>query len=631
MTTTYGLQVFDASGIKQLDSTTDIGGRVYLGRVDFSALNRQVGDVIVSDIYPVEKKEDLFVYVASEGPFTYTIQTILINSTSRAQIVATVTRGVSAEGDAIGDRLILLVFAKKAKPFTSINNYGLYITNPNSELVLTDKALIPTFLERVTPNPFYGSNTIYQYFGFNNYRRILFAHTVNLSQATNKDRLIFMTIPDITIPGTTDKLDVWYWVDSFADGLTNESSITVYVDSPAEKYFEPDPASETKWIAYGPTKAYPLPQIYVFALDYLPSSGQTYGLQIKNSTGGITFDSGLKHLNIDAYIPNLTFTDTKTAVSGFTQSETKAIVIPKYAERRSSQQGADTWIVGYAGAFQRDGSTLYTKLIPYSLEVIPGPPPPPPPTLPITVSSSTPSVVLENLTAVIPFKPVTAANGTTPYTYSISPEVPAGLFFDTGTGYINGTPTTLQGATQYTVTVAGGTSGSATFTIEIKQTVTEVAVVNDETVYGCPDPMEPILISPGISIPAQDLKIGHLVWTRGENDILFNYHRVKNKEYTQQEKILIKFVSGLELIVSDSHMFWYQGRYLSTSWLVPNTELQRVGSGTEVIKEKISLGIGTVVKIEIEYAHTYVVNGFLSHNVKIYEGLDRPGGFTAWQ
>ena len=56
--------------------------------------------------------------------------------------------------------------------------------------------------------------------------------------------------------------------------------------------------------------------------------------------------------------------------------------------------------------------------------------------------------------------------------YSISPDLPTGLSFNSSTGYISGTPTALSPATSYTVTAsnAGGTS-IATFTLEVSSTV----------------------------------------------------------------------------------------------------------------------------------------------------------------
>jgi hypothetical protein len=62
-----------------------------------------------------------------------------------------------------------------------------------------------------------------------------------------------------------------------------------------------------------------------------------------------------------------------------------------------------------------------------------------------------------------------SSTGGTIASYSISPAAPAGLTFSTSTGLLSGTPTTVAGATAYTIT-ATNASGSATrtFTLAVK-------------------------------------------------------------------------------------------------------------------------------------------------------------------
>jgi hypothetical protein len=68
-------------------------------------------------------------------------------------------------------------------------------------------------------------------------------------------------------------------------------------------------------------------------------------------------------------------------------------------------------------------------------------------------------------------------DGGNPQSYSVSPALPAGLSLDTTTGVISGTPTTLQSATNYTVTATNGTGSSAS-TLSIA-----VVVPGTSTIY----------------------------------------------------------------------------------------------------------------------------------------------------
>ncbi len=60
-------------------------------------------------------------------------------------------------------------------------------------------------------------------------------------------------------------------------------------------------------------------------------------------------------------------------------------------------------------------------------------------------------------TAITPTTAFTPAGLTAPITYSVSPDLPAGLTLDTSTGVISGTPTAEQSALTYTITADDGT------------------------------------------------------------------------------------------------------------------------------------------------------------------------------
>jgi|GEM_PF-1341783 len=65
--------------------------------------------------------------------------------------------------------------------------------------------------------------------------------------------------------------------------------------------------------------------------------------------------------------------------------------------------------------------------------------------------------------------PVIAFGGTSPYTFGVSPPLPASLSLNTATGAITGTPTAASSATTYTVTAtdAAGATSSKTFSLTV--------------------------------------------------------------------------------------------------------------------------------------------------------------------
>jgi hypothetical protein len=107
----------------------------------------------------------------------------------------------------------------------------------------------------------------------------------------------------------------------------------------------------------------------------------------------------------------------------------------------------------------------------------------------ITVASAT-KTVTQGLT-VTAFTPITATGGYGSLTYAISPTLPAGLTFNTGTGAITGTATVTSAATTYTVTITGqaSQSGYATFSLTVDPppaVVTVVVVATKDLIYRAP-------------------------------------------------------------------------------------------------------------------------------------------------
>ncbi|MGJ4996312.1 putative Ig domain-containing protein [Bradyrhizobium sp. HKCCYLS3077] len=119
----------------------------------------------------------------------------------------------------------------------------------------------------------------------------------------------------------------------------------------------------------------------------------------------------------------------------------------------------------------------------------------------VTATQAIASKVVTANHAVTAFTPVTGGGGTTPYTYSVSPSLPAGLAINSSTGSISGTPTTASGATTYTVTVTDAANATATntFSLTVSGSVAATTAVPSTTLpYNQPaTPFTPVTGSGG--------------------------------------------------------------------------------------------------------------------------------------
>ncbi len=134
-------------------------------------------------------------------------------------------------------------------------------------------------------------------------------------------------------------------------------------------------------------------------------------------------------------------------------------------------------------------------------------------TFTLTVNASTlvttqavPSTTLTAGTAATPFTPVTASGGFGTFTFALSgATLPAGLSFSTTTGQITGTPTTLLGATTFTVTVTDQTTPAAqtsskTFSLTVNAVplaTTQAVPTTTLSVSSAATPFTPVTASGG--------------------------------------------------------------------------------------------------------------------------------------
>lgn len=136
---------------------------------------------------------------------------------------------------------------------------------------------------------------------------------------------------------------------------------------------------------------------------------------------------------------------------------------------------------------------------------------------------------------------------------------------------------------------------------------------------GCPDPATPIMISPTDSVQAGTLKVGDIIYTMHETTGEYGYFKVNGAEEVQQPKLQFNMVDGTSLIVSTTHRFLTPtGAYEYAGNIKVGDMLKKVD--TEVAVASIdSVGTGSVIKFEIDQAHTYIAGGFIAHNTKMIE------------
>ena len=104
-------------------------------------------------------------------------------------------------------------------------------------------------------------------------------------------------------------------------------------------------------------------------------------------------------------------------------------------------------------------------------------------------------------TEVTAFTPVTGSGGTGALSYTVLPNLPAGLSIASQTGAITGTPTTPTAAATYTVTVtdANNTTDTADFSLSVNTIASSITLVASNT---APQPGETITLTATVS-PSQ--------------------------------------------------------------------------------------------------------------------------------
>ena len=136
----------------------------------------------------------------------------------------------------------------------------------------------------------------------------------------------------------------------------------------------------------------------------------------------------------------------------------------------------------------------------------------------------------------------------------------------------------------------------------------------------CPDPDEPILLADGREIRAGDLSIGDLVRTAHEETGEWGVHQVSHVQRVERTgRTRLVLTDGREIVASPSHPVYVESPdnasdVVKMCVLNLRPGMRLAGTVPGVVSHVEDAGIGPVMVIEVEGAHTYVLRGILSHN-----------------
>jgi hypothetical protein len=137
----------------------------------------------------------------------------------------------------------------------------------------------------------------------------------------------------------------------------------------------------------------------------------------------------------------------------------------------------------------------------------------------------------------------------------------------------------------------------------------------------CPAPWINITLADGSLIKAGDIKPGMMVYTRHETTGEWGNFAVTHASVHEDTRWIVSFEDGKEFVGTFNHRVLTDRDWVEIDHLQPGDKIVQP-EGFAVVKSARYFDIGTVVKITVESAHTYLTEGFVSHNIK---GLDTGG------
>jgi len=130
---------------------------------------------------------------------------------------------------------------------------------------------------------------------------------------------------------------------------------------------------------------------------------------------------------------------------------------------------------------------------------------------------------------------------------------------------------------------------------------------------GCPAPWINITLADKSLIQAKDIKPGMEVYTRHETTNEWGNYPVEAVEEGEDERWVIQFEDGRQFIGTFNHPVMVKDAWKEIQHLQAGDEIAQP-EGVAVVKSARFFDMGTIIKITVKDAHTYLTEGFLSHN-----------------
>jgi len=162
---------------------------------------------------------------------------------------------------------------------------------------------------------------------------------------------------------------------------------------------------------------------------------------------------------------------------------------------------------------------------------------------------------------------------------------------------------------------------------ELDESFDKYLATNTDSLFGgCPAPWINILMADGGLVKAGDIKPGMQVYTRHETTNEWGVYPVTAMEMGEDNRWEVVLEDGRIFVGTFNHRVHTDDNWTEIRNLKAGDKLVQP-EGFGIVKSNKELDHGPVVKITVADAHTYISEGFLSHNVKIMDGYDLDGSF----